>query len=380
MTFEEVLDQAMAMLQRRGRVTYRTLQRQFQLDDAALDDLKDELLYTHPHIRDDAGRGLVWTGDPSPAPRPAAALRATPERPPLAYTPPYLAEKILTSRSALEGERKQVTVLFSERFGSINTVAASSRSWLCRCQAELGTFTEGLAMADEGLRIAETVNNPLSLIEACQMVSFLYLCRGDVHRAIPMLERAMGLCQDWHVPLFFPWIAAALGLAYTLAGSVAAGLALVEQGMEQEVARGRPRSLASVVTQLSEAYLLAGRLEEARQRAEQALDLARQYQLRGNQAWALWLLGESPTRQGSPEVGPAAGHYRQALALAEELGMRPLQAHCHLGLGTLYATIGRRAEARAELSAAIELYRAMDMTFWLPQAEATLARVEGQIG
>jgi tetratricopeptide (TPR) repeat protein len=150
--------------------------------------------------------------------------------------------------------------------------------------------------------------------------------------------------------------------------------------MEQEVARGRPRSLASVVTQLSEAYLLAGRLEEARQRAEQALDLARQYQLRGNQAWALWLLGESTTRQGAPEVGPAAGHYRQALALAEELGMRPLQAHCHLGLGTLYATIGRRAEARAELSAAIELYRAMDMTFWLPQAEATLARVEGQIG
>jgi hypothetical protein len=110
MTFEEVLDQAMAMLQRRGRVTYRTLQRQFQLDDAALDDLKDELLYTHPHIRDDAGRGLVWTGDPSPAPRPAAALRATPERPPLASTPPYLAEIILTSRSALEGERKQVTV------------------------------------------------------------------------------------------------------------------------------------------------------------------------------------------------------------------------------------------------------------------------------
>jgi len=114
MTFEEVLDQAMAMLQRRGRVTYRTLQRQFQLDDAALDDLKDELLYAHAQIRDDAGRGLIWTGDPSPAPRTAAAPTATPERTPLAYTPPYLAEKILTSRSALEGERKQVTVLFAD--------------------------------------------------------------------------------------------------------------------------------------------------------------------------------------------------------------------------------------------------------------------------
>ena len=86
MTFEEVLDQAIAMLQRRGRVTYRTLQRQFQLDDAALDDLKDALLYAHPQIRDDAGRGLVWTGDPSPAPGAAATPTATPERPPLAST------------------------------------------------------------------------------------------------------------------------------------------------------------------------------------------------------------------------------------------------------------------------------------------------------
>ena len=92
-----------------------------------------------------------------------------------------------------------------------------------------------------------------------------------------------------------------------------------------------------VVAQLSEVYLLAGRLEDARQHAAQALDLARQYQQRGNQAWALWLLGESTARQASPDVEPTAGHYRQALALAEELGMRPLQAHCHHGLGTLYA-------------------------------------------
>ena len=76
MTFEEVLDQAIAMLQRRGRVTYRTLQRQFQLDDAALDDLKDALLYAHPQIHDDAGRGLVWTGDPARGHRLARRLKA----------------------------------------------------------------------------------------------------------------------------------------------------------------------------------------------------------------------------------------------------------------------------------------------------------------
>src|SRR6266851_7504455 len=118
MTFEEVLDQAMAMLQRRGRMTYRTLKLQFQLDDEHLEALKDELLYAHPEVRDDAGRGLVWTGDPGTAP-PAAAPAGTPAPAPLAYTPPYLAEKILTSRSALEGERKQVTVLFADLKGSL---------------------------------------------------------------------------------------------------------------------------------------------------------------------------------------------------------------------------------------------------------------------
>jgi len=73
----------------------------------------------------------------------------------------------------------------------------------------------------------------------------------------------------------------------------------------------------------------------------------------------------------------AEAHYQQALALAEQLGMRPLVAHCHRGLGTLYATTGQREQARTELSAAIDLYRAMEMTFWLPPTEAALAQVEG---
>ena len=81
-------------------------------------------------------------------------------------------------------------------------------------------------------------------------------------------------------------------------------------------------------------------------------------------------------RYAPPEVAPAENHYRQALALAEELGMRPLLAHCHRGLGTLYAATGQREQARTELSTAIALYRAMEMTFWLPQAEAALVQVE----
>ena len=141
---------------------------------------------------------------------------------------------------------------------------------------------------------------------------------------------------------------------------------------------GTSRSLALLVAWLSEAYLLAGRLEDAHQRAAQALDLARQYQQRGHQAWALWLLGESTARQASPEGEPAVSHYRQALALAEELGMRPLQAHCHRGLGTLYAQTDQAEQACAELSTALAMYQAMEMTFWLPETEAALAQAEGR--
>ena len=265
--------------------------------------------------------------------------------------------------------------LLYEGSGSNNNIAASSRAWLSLCHAERGAFTEGLAMAEEALRIAETVQNPFSLIEACLGVSTLYLRQGEVQRAIPMCERAMGLCQDWPIPLLLPGTAAVLGLAYALDGRVAAGLALVEQGVEHAVAGGRSRRLASMVAWLSEVYLLADRLEDAHTRAAQAVDFARQYQQRGNQAWALWILGESTARQAFPASELAMGHYRQALALAEELDLRPLQAHCHRGLGTLYTQAGRPEQARTELSTAIDLYRAMEMTFWLPETEAALAQV-----
>ena len=123
MTFEEVLDQAIAMLQRRGRLTYRTLQLQFQLDEAHLEALKDELIYGQRLAMDEDGRVLVWTGDTGTASGAVAAPAETPVQPPLAYTPTYLAEKILTSRSALEGERKQVTVLFADLKGSMELLA-----------------------------------------------------------------------------------------------------------------------------------------------------------------------------------------------------------------------------------------------------------------
>jgi tetratricopeptide (TPR) repeat protein len=188
----------------------------------------------------------------------------------------------------------------------------------------------------------------------------------------------MGICQEADFPLFFPAVAADLGAAYTLGGRVAAAVPLLTQAMEQTTVVERVDLRALCRLSLGEAQVLAGRLEEAQSLAEGALAYARAYQERSNEAYALRLLGEIAMWRDPPETDAAESHYRQALALAEELGMRPLQAHCHRGLGTLYATTSQREQARAELSAAIDLYRAMEMMFWLPETEAVLAQVEGR--
>jgi tetratricopeptide (TPR) repeat protein len=153
---------------------------------------------------------------------------------------------------------------------------------------------------------------------------------------------------------------------------------LLEEGISESIRTDAVQGLAYRVAWLSEVCRLAGRGEEAWQYARQALDLARQHKARGNEALALHQLGVVHAHTDPPDVAQAEIYYQQALALAEELSMRPLQAHCHRGLGTLYAMTDQQQQAQAELSAAIDLYRAMGMTFWLPQTEATLAQVEGR--
>jgi len=230
-------------------------------------------------------------------------------------------------------------------------------------------FAEGIARGEEGVRIAETMDHPFSRIWAYFGIGKLYIDQGDIHRGIPILERSLGLCQAWNIPTLFPQGAQTLGTAYALAGRVPEALPLLEQAASQ----GRRVGQALWFAHLSKGYLLAGRTEDAFQRAQHALELAQEYKQRGYQAHALHLLGEIAMHHKPPEVEQAKAHYGQALALAEELGMRPLQAHCHRGLGTLYAATGQWEQARAELSTAIEMYRAMEMTFWLPQAEVALA-------
>jgi tetratricopeptide (TPR) repeat protein len=284
-------------------------------------------------------------------------------------------------RQALELLRGNVESLAGdlvrERFGMIGLPAVASRAWLSRCLAELGAFPEASTHGKEAVRIAEAVDHPNSLIIAYLGVGFLALRQRDISRAIAMLERGLELCRVYNMLLWFTETAAALGCAYALSGRIAEALPLLEQAEQRDAAMGTTGGHALQVSYVSEAYLLAGRMQEAVQLAERALDLACTHKERGHEAWALRLLGEIAAHQHPPEVEPAAHHYRQALGLAEELGMRPLVAHCHLGLGTLSAKTGQRQQARAELCMAVEMYRAMDMTFWLPEAEKALTEVGG---
>jgi class 3 adenylate cyclase/tetratricopeptide (TPR) repeat protein len=269
----------------------------------------------------------------------------------------------------LEGELRHVRL-------ALGLTSVLSRGYLTRCLAEVGRFAEGLVRGEEGIQIAEAVDNAFSRTEVYRSVGLLYLRKGEIRKALPFVERAFTLHKVAHLPAFFSRVAMALGAAYALSGRIAEALPLLEQAVEQAETTHFMAEHTLSVTYLSEAYLLTGRLEEARQLAGQALELSRERKERGKEAWILRLLGEIAVRCEPSASTQAEDYYRQTLTLAEELGMRPLQAHCHLGLGTLYAMSGQREQARTVLSTAIALYRDMDMTFWLPQAEAALGQVE----
>ena len=259
------------------------------------------------------------------------------------------------------------------------TLPSVARTLSAGCYAELGAFAEGKRVGAEGLRIAETLNRPRDLVVAYLWLGRLALCQGDIQEAVAKLERGVAICQAMRILFEFPYIASELTVAYALVGRTGEALSLIEQVVEQ-VASGRRFAFlfGHAATGLSEASLRLGRLEDARAFATRALALACERQQRGVEAHARRLLGDIAMQLKPPEVDSAKTHYQDALALAKALGMRPLQAHCHRGLGVLYRQAGQAEPARAEWSQAIELYRDMDMTFWLPETETALAEVEGR--
>jgi tetratricopeptide (TPR) repeat protein len=165
-----------------------------------------------------------------------------------------------------------------------------------------------------------------------------------------------------------------LGYAYALTGRIAEGIPLLERALSAVETMGYRLVQPLFGLYLAEAYVLANRLEDALPLVRRALTLAREGGGRGDEARALRLLGDVTARLDSPE--DTEGHYRDALALAEELDMRPLLAHCHLGLGKLHWRTGKREQAQENVVTAATMYRDMGMTYWLEQAEAETRQLQ----
>jgi class 3 adenylate cyclase/DNA-binding winged helix-turn-helix (wHTH) protein/tetratricopeptide (TPR) repeat protein len=261
-------------------------------------------------------------------------------------------------------------------FTGMNVVQSSNvRGVLLCCLAEQGAFAEGSPYEEEMMRIAESAKHAGTLTRACLASGRFYLRQGEFDIALSRLERALEYCQVSNIMLWWPVVASHLGYALARTGHLDDGLRLLEQAISQAAAAQQMLFHTPAVVHMSEAYLLAGRIDEARVSATRALELARAHQERAHQAWAWWVQGEVAACAGPASCEQSVALYQQAFARAEELQMRPLQAHCHLGIGTVYSRTGDAAQARRALTTAHALYQAMDMTFWRRQAETALSHL-----
>jgi class 3 adenylate cyclase/tetratricopeptide (TPR) repeat protein len=266
---------------------------------------------------------------------------------------------------ALQGD------LARERLEMAALPSVWARSWLAWTLAVLGEFDEGAAVGEEGLAIAVSAEHVYSRFQAFFGLGILHLIRGRPDSALPPLEQGLVLARLENVSFFVPFVTAPLGLAYTLAGRVDAGIGLLEQAIEQADSMGLVATQSLRLAWLAEAYLTAGRLELARNHAQRALQLADDRRERGQAAHAQRLLADIEAEKVDADDAAATAAYRGALEVAQALQMRPVAAQCLLGLGRLNQRIGRRDDARRDLTDALARFSAMGMTLWVARARAS---------
>jgi class 3 adenylate cyclase/tetratricopeptide (TPR) repeat protein len=250
--------------------------------------------------------------------------------------------------------------------------AAIATAWLAWALADIGEFAEASRVAAEELQRADQAHHPWAQAAISWAVGLVSISQGDFAVAVPVLERGLEIARSMQVLIHAPALAGNLGLAYAHVGRAAEALPLVQEAVRAWSTPAAQFAHAISLVTLGEVHLLAGHGNEALAAAREALAEAVERKERGNEAAARRLLGDiaGQTEPGVPAC--AEGHYHQALTLASELGMRPLVAHCHLGLGKLYRRTGKGQEAQEHLSTATTMYREMDMRFWLEPAEAAL--------
>jgi tetratricopeptide (TPR) repeat protein len=266
-----------------------------------------------------------------------------------------------------------------EYFGNIAPASVFDRWLLVASLAQLGRFAEAAEDEAEVIRLAlaeptgasSPTQNAYTVGRAHSFASLFHLLKGDWAQARFLIEHGIAVLRTGNVALSLPqavtfstWVLAQVGEASEALSRLREG----EQLLERQVVRGIVVNLGWDYHSLGRACLLLGRLDEAQRLALRAVEFSPSQP--GYGAWALHLIGDIGAHPDRFDAERGEAHYRQALALAEPRGMRPLVAHCHLGLAKVSRRIGKREQARDHLTTATAMYREMDMPFWLEQADA----------
>jgi class 3 adenylate cyclase/tetratricopeptide (TPR) repeat protein len=269
--------------------------------------------------------------------------------------------------SATDGDRTNF-------LGMANLPSVSARTWLSWSLAERGDFALALTRGDEGVYIAEAVDHLVSRIYAYMALGIVHLRKGNFDLAIQTLERAYQMSERADLRMARAMVAGYLGRAYTLSNQAARAIEILNEAVAAATSMGLMVDQAMRLAHLGEAYLHIGQVEQATSVADLALQTSLNYHQRGADAWTQWLLGEINTR--ADNLGAAEGHYCKAMALASKLGMAPLLAHCHFGLGKGHGCAGRNEQSWEHLVAAANLYRTLEMPSWIREVEMTVQRFQ----
>ena len=254
--------------------------------------------------------------------------------------------------------------------GMANLPSVSARTWLSWSLAERGEFGLALARGDEAVYIAEAVDHVVSRIYAYMALGIVHLRKGNFDLAIRKLERAYQMSERADLRMARATVAGYLGRAYTLTSQAARAIEILDEAVAAAAGMELMVDQAMRLMHLGEAYLHIDQVKQATSVVQLALQNSLDYHQRGAGAWAQWLLGEINTR--ADNFGAAEGHYRKAMALASELGMAPLLAHCHFGLGKGYSRASKNEQSREHLLAAADVYRTLEMSSWIPEIEMML--------
>jgi class 3 adenylate cyclase/tetratricopeptide (TPR) repeat protein len=277
------------------------------------------------------------------------------------------AEVVLRQNvDALEAESVDVEA------GQTGISYVTSSGWLAFTLAELGEFDSALAFTDRARRAAEAGDQAYTQTIARTLAGLVWLRRGHLDRALPLLQKSLDVCRDKNLDVWQPIPSSLLGLTCVHVSRLEEGLRLLEDAVARTESLGVRAYLSLWTAHLGEGLLASGHLERARATGQRALDLARTHKERGHEAWALHLLGDITAASDRPQTDRALDYYARSLALAEELKMRPLVARLHLGLGQLYRQAGMLDKAEEHLALALTRLCEMDMRFWSARAARDL--------